>query len=516
MVLFTDSPQFRWSDHEFRIAVIRAIHVALLFLSLSLLVAAPSLAADQNLLLNGDLSAGSADIPEHWVITPGAPPGSYRWSRIQGAPTLEIAKVKGDFHHVYCHQSVNLAQPGWYRLRAEVKTESPSSKAVFRILCSHWMAFAIQSSRNWAPTEAFFKVDDANEKVQIGCSLQAIWPGRAFFRNFSLSRISGAPPPGSRKLAVTHFVYRFPSENAALSGVRLAKSPPEESLLRDVLNFQVVVAVLVVLTVLTYVDWRYSIDLSGRDSPSKFFQNREVRKSALVAAFMCLTLLGTWLVTRIEYLPGHGFYVVRPRAVSGDEPHYLLMVNSLLLKHNLQLQTLYDDVERGGPEAGVMASERRWLGDYVLEHHTMVVNQITGHRAFGTMINKNPEPELARSQDIHEIPVHPPGFPILIALAVAPMQPRAREVEPDVGFILMLIAWLGIVATYFVGRQVGMGRGWSMLAASMLFAGSPWLAYSRSYFAESTIGLTLILGLWALVSDLPISGRAGGGRCCQP
>src|ERR1019366_1557751 len=117
-----------------------------------------------------------------------------------------------------------------------------------------------------------------------------------------------------------------------------------------------------------------------------------------------------------------------------------------------------------------------------------------------------------------EIPVHPAGFPLLMALAVAPMQPRAREVEPDVGFILMLIAWLGVVATYFVGRQVGMGRGWAMLAASMLFAGSPWLAYSRAYFAETTIGMALILGLWALMSDLPILAAlaAAAGAIVKP
>jgi hypothetical protein len=43
-----------------------------------------------------------------------------------------------------------------------------------------------------------------------------------------------------------------------------------------------------------------------------------------------------------------------------------------------------------------------------------------------------------------------------------------------------------------------------MLGASILFAASPWLAYSRGYFAETTIGVTILVGLWALLSDLPI------------
>ncbi len=492
------------------ISVIRAIHVALLFLSLSVFLAVPSFAAEQNLLLT----------PAHWTMTPGAPQGSFGWSHSQGAPTLEISTVKAYFRDVYYHHTLTLAQPGWYHLRAEVKTEDSSTtaamiwgttQAAIRISGAHWMAVAMQSNRNWAPMEAFFKVGDANETVQIGCGLRAMSAGRAFFRNLTLSRISGAPPPGSRQLEISHLTDRASSEMEAkaLRGVLRALSRPEESLLSDVLNFHVFVEVLVLLAALTYLDWRYSIHASGQNTPTKFFRDREVRKSGVVAVFMCLTLLGTWLVTRVEYLPGYGFYVVEPRAVNGDEPHYLVMINSLLFDHDLQLQTLYDDAERGGPEAGVT-----WRG-VKLDRHTIVVNRITGHRAMATAKDnvwyRNPEPEFAPSPDVYEIPAHPAGFPILMALAVAPMQPRAREVEPDVGFILMLIAWFGIVATYLVGRQVGMGRRWSMLAASILFAASPWLAYSRSYFADSTIGLALILGLWALLSDYPILAALAAG-----
>jgi hypothetical protein len=57
-----------------------------------------------------------------------------------------------------------------------------------------------------------------------------------------------------------------------------------------------------------------------------------------------------------------------------------------------------------------------------------------------------------------------------------------------------------------------------MLAASMLFAASPWLAYSRSYFSETTIGVALILGLWMLLSDMPILAAlaAGAGAIMKP
>ena len=498
------SSDSRPADTVRRISGVRfiATRVALLFLILQVLVAFPAQAAQPNLLLNGDLSAGSADTPEHWAATPLAPSGSFQWSRPQGEPaTLEIYTGKGQFHTFYWTQQVSLSQSGWYYLRTEVKTDSPRVRATLRIDGARTTGGATQNTQQWTPLEVYFKVA-GHEAVRIGCGVRGISAGRAFFRSLTLNLISGAPPGGSRQIDLTPVPDLPRSETKALLEVETAKPSPEESLRREMLNPPVVVAMLLVLAALTYLDWRYAPDRSRPDVPRGLLQDRELRKSAAVAGFLCLTLLGTWLVTRVEYLPGHGFYRVRRHAIGGDEPHYLVMINSLLLKHDLQLKNVYDDVDRGGPEAGIMARGT------VLDRHSIIVNRRTGHRSID-MPWYEAGAEFAPSPDVYEIPVHPAGFPLLMALAVAPMEPRAREVEPDVGVILMLIAWLGIVATYFVGRQVGMERGWAMLAASILFAASPWLAYSRAYFAETTIGMALLLGLWALMSDFPIIAGLG-------
>ena len=387
-------------------------------------------------------------------------------------------------------------------------------------------AIAIESAENWTPLEVYFKVVNPNESVAIGCGARGARGGRAFFRDLSLSRIFGAPPNGSHRLDIGEDLADLPApeinplaeedfsgpERGALRGVELAKAAPDESLLRDVLRLRVLAAVLLAFALITLLDWRYGSATTSGKIPGGYLQDRELRRSAGVAAFLCLTLLGTWLVTRLEYVPGHGFYVVEPHATRGDEPHYLVMINGLLLTHSLHVQTVYDDVDRGGPEAGVIARETR------LDRHTIVVNQRTGHRAMGIikgvnggLWHRDPRPEFAPSPDTYEISVHPPGFPVLIAAALSLMRPRAAEVEPEVGFILMLIAWLGVVVTYFVGRQTGMSRGWAILAASILFLASPWLPYSRAYFAESTIGLAIILGVWALLSDFPILAALAAG-----
>jgi hypothetical protein len=502
-----------------------AYQLAFLLLSLSVFIAIPAFAATQNLLLNADLHAGSGDMPDYWKMTPGAPAGSFAWSHSQNLPAeLQIGPEDFASRRNFWNQMVNLADAGWYRLRVQVKTVNPGSEAVIRIHGFYGSATVSQSSTDWAPVEVYFRVVNPHEAVRVGCGLRGRRGGRAFFRAFALDRIFGAPPSRAIELDIGSRFYTLPprdnpqfadlpdSEQAALRGVEFAKPPPDESLLSSLFSLRAIAAALIALAVLALLDWRYRPHASRADWPERFFRDPEMWKSATIAAFLCLCWLGSWLVTRVEFLPGHGFYVVEPRAVAGDEPHYLVMINGLLLRHDLQLQTVYDDVDRGGPEAGVMARGTK------LDRHTIVVNRRTGHRATGMvegesggLWHRDPRAEFAPSADVYEISVHPPAFPMLIAALLAPLRPHAAAVEPDVGFILMMIAWLGIVATYFVGRQVGMGRSWAMLAAAILFVASPWLPYSRAFFAESTIGTALILALWALVSDWPILAALAAG-----
>jgi hypothetical protein len=489
-------------------AIVHELGILAFLVGLVPMTAAAAFAGQPNLLLNGDLGVGSGDQPEHWARTPLAPSGSLKWLRRNGeASELESDTSSGQVRTFYWTQTVKLTEPGWYHFRAEVKTDNPGVRATLKVAGARSAGGATETNPEWKPLDVYVKVAGA-EAVHIGCGVRGVSAGSAYFRNLTLTSIGGVPPNGARQIDLTPVADLPRSEISALHDADLAQVAAGESLWGEVLNLRVAVALIFILGALTYFDHRYT---ASRNRSAPFFRDRELRKSAGVAAFLCLTLLGTWFVTRVEYLPGHGFYLVNPHAVGGDEPHYLIMINSLLLKHDLQLKTVYDDVDHGGLEAGIVA---RGLE---LDHHTIVINRSTGHRAMD-MPWYAAAPEFAGASDTYEVPVHPPGFPLLMALAVAPMEPRAREVEPDVGFILMLIAWLGIVATYFVGRQVGMGRGWSILAASMLFAASPWLAYSRAYFAETTIGIALVLGLWALMSELPIVAAlaAGAGAAMKP
>lgn len=230
-----------------------------------------------------------------------------------------------------------------------------------------------------------------------------------------------------------------------------------------------------------------------------------------------LALVFIWGVTEIEFTPGYGFQIVPRQANSGDGPHYLIIVNSLLFAHSLEVQGAYDRVAHGGLEAG--AGARRELPD----HHTILVNRRTGDHALwmysiAGVVVRNPRPEFQPGPDAYEVPAHPIAFPALLAVVLAPFHPSLAEVEPEVGIVLVLIGWAGVLATYLMARRGGLSRGYALLAAATLLLASPWLPYCRDYFSETTIGLCLVLAIWSWSDDRPVMAAlfAAGAAIIKP
>src|SRR5277367_3344912 len=124
-----------------------AVSLGFFIWSLGIFVATAGHAASQNLLINGDLSAGSPEMPDHWAMTTGAPSGSYAWLHGENAtPALEIGTSEGGPRYKSWSQTVNLAEAGWYRIRAEVKTENPRAEAIITVKGPHGSGFVAQRS----------------------------------------------------------------------------------------------------------------------------------------------------------------------------------------------------------------------------------------------------------------------------------------------------------------------------------------------------------------------------------
>ena len=233
---------------------------------------------------------------------------------------------------------------------------------------------------------------------------------------------------------------------------------------------------------------------------------------AIAIVFALLLALMLWLRTHV-YLPFSQRIEARPPlAISGDEPHYLVAVHNLLFDPDRDVRRTYERARAGGPEAG------RRFRRAGLDHHAILFDPATRRHLFWNSILSLPRQGWpSRQLEILEAayPVerssHPIGFPALIAALLAPTRPTPDQVEERMSLVILLLSWLGGVATYLVGRRGGMGRVPSLAAALLLMLASPWLVYSRSYFSETAAGLALLAALGATVSRRPIAAALAIG-----
>ena len=233
-----------------------------------------------------------------------------------------------------------------------------------------------------------------------------------------------------------------------------------------------------------------------------------------IGLFFGLLFLLSWAITRVELVPlwgehpipfisRFGWRILTPAAISGDEPHYLVVVNSLLFDHSFEVRHQYSLVTAGGYEAGAPFRLVPSLSD----HHTILVNQRTGDHQL--VQGSYYDPEFLPSPDVYEVSAHPVAFPALLALIIAPFHPSLVDVEREVGLVLAVISWLGAMGTYFLARSDGKNRGTAVVVVLVLVLASPWLAYTRAYYPEATVGGVLVLAMWASISERPVLAALG-------
>ncbi|UCH12391.1 MAG: hypothetical protein JSW18_00095, partial [Candidatus Omnitrophota bacterium] len=109
-----------------------------------------------------------------------------------------------------------------------------------------------------------------------------------------------------------------------------------------------------------------------------------------------------------------------PRILTGDVPHYLVMVYSLVEDKDLCLKNNYEDARYKGANS-VGFSFRYRPFPY---HHVRYINKKTGDwYATSELFNQEgrlPGKENIDLTEFEEYPVHPPGLPLLAALFLWP------------------------------------------------------------------------------------------------
>ncbi|HEU4389414.1 MAG TPA: hypothetical protein VFV34_16540, partial [Blastocatellia bacterium] len=234
--------------------------------------------------------------------------------------------------------------------------------------------------------------------------------------------------------------------------------------------------------------------------------------------FFSASLVTLFLLASCWYNPrDRTWHRTAPVVFSGDEPHYLVIVSSILNDGDLLLGDNYQAARLGDADAGAGFSGR------YLDHHTLIRDTLTGdsllwEKVFThTRLVECPPGDFAcvgfeRISDrfpdytavnprYAELPKHPVPYPALIALVLKIIGARHDQIEARAIYVNVFLAWLAGVLAYCCGLKAGLEKRWSLAAVGLLYYASSWLVYSREQFPAVFLGLLLIAALWALLSE---------------
>ncbi|HLH77212.1 MAG TPA: hypothetical protein VKV28_10435 [Candidatus Binataceae bacterium] len=185
------------------------------FLALAVTLGWPALTrAQENLLLNPDLSQGSGNSPTDWVgqsWLQGQPNSKYQgtlqWLSQSQPAELEVSNSAPD--DARWVQTLQL-DAGLYHLTAEIKTDNVGKGAVganISVLEGWFLSQSLTGTNDWQPVGFYLNVPPGGANVTFACRLgfySNLNTGTAYCRNMSVLPAT-ASPDGSEP------VYQFPA-----------------------------------------------------------------------------------------------------------------------------------------------------------------------------------------------------------------------------------------------------------------------------------------------------------------
>jgi hypothetical protein len=221
-------------------------------------------------------------------------------------------------------------------------------------------------------------------------------------------------------------------------------------------------------------------------------QNDAVSRSSPVWGMVCLALLllAPLCVSRCVEKP---FSVGLPVIDTGDEPHYLVLINSLISDGDFDLANNYREVHRGGLQAG-----RKFAGE-VLEHHVnwyrndQLVKWWQAFEMDAERWNKDSEghPVPTPNGDSNRRPVSEKEYSqhsVGLAVVLAPFLLAFRGtslVEPAALFCSGMATVGGCCAWCWLVKRYTNATSHLLAAAVVAYLGSPLWHYGLVLYTES-------------------------------
>jgi hypothetical protein len=221
-------------------------------------------------------------------------------------------------------------------------------------------------------------------------------------------------------------------------------------------------------------------------------------------------------------------FYIRPTIYSGDEPHYLILANSIRFDRDLELGSDYEGVRNGSNRAGKIFT------GIPLDHHTVITTSDSNgmskslgawhdffdadHRARWNIPKPPPLPQKYNEKSARAI-----GWPLVIA-ATSILMPW-MSVESLAKVLSHICILLTSVFVALVLKKRGASPTSWFAGGLCLFLGSSYWVYANSAFADPllglivassifclefsvypiTLGCLMILGAWVKFQFLPIA-----------
>ena len=224
---------------------------------------------------------------------------------------------------------------------------------------------------------------------------------------------------------------------------------------------------------------------------------RHLASERLFLAVLGIALFLPLCLSRAHDIPFLGLPIV----TSGDEPHYLIVIHSLLSDGDLDLSNNYDAARRGGIDLGLgraLAPAEHQTGWYGADGRFHTWSSLF---SYPTDAQGKPAPSPAPPQlrpgasrefsGKPEYSQHPLGLPLLLAPLLYPVR-GTRWVE----HLSLLWSALAVFASALFLRQLlrGFSKDAALVNAATLLAvlGSPTWHYGRTLFCEPRLTLSAV------------------------
>jgi hypothetical protein len=184
-----------------------------------------AVAGNPNVVVNGDLSKGSGESPDHWQgdgWQNGPEFTTYTWHHSGNGPgELEISNLKGN--DARWIQKLHLG-PGWYHFTASMRAEgvpSDNTGGNLSIIEDGMISDQVHGNTDWTPVGFYLKVGAAGADVVLGCragGFAALNTGKVFCRD--VKGVKVAEPP-----ADTNYKYDLDTIRNVSAEVPAAAAP---------------------------------------------------------------------------------------------------------------------------------------------------------------------------------------------------------------------------------------------------------------------------------------------------